>query len=153
MATLDYGGKKEIMFEVRGLTTGAEGGLPHRGNVVGNLFYGVDGWMALDGGSFQVYKGEKNEKIMDEKAERGDETVIHMKNFVSAVKSRKHTDLTADVEVGVRSVALVHVSNISYRLGRKLNFDPKTMKFIGDGEANKMLTRAYRAPYVVPEKV
>ena len=35
----------------------------------------------------------------------------------------------------------------------KLQFDPAKMKFIGDAEADKMLTRPYRKPYVVPEKV
>jgi hypothetical protein len=34
-----------------------------------------------------------------------------------------------------------------------LNFDPKTERYTGDAEANAMLTRNYRAPFVVPEKV
>ena len=49
---------------------------------------------------------------------------------------------------------LAHLANISYRLGRKLAFDPKTLTFPGDAEANRMLTRPqYRGPYIVPEKV
>ena len=45
LATFDYGGR-EIMFEVRGLLTGPEGGAPIKGgNTVGNLFLGSDGWM------------------------------------------------------------------------------------------------------------
>jgi len=47
----------------------------------------------------------------------------------------------------------VHLANISYRVGRTLHFDSKTMTCIGDAEANKMLTRAYLKPFVVPEKV
>jgi hypothetical protein len=47
----------------------------------------------------------------------------------------------------------VHLANISYRLGRTLHFDEKTYSVIGDAEANKMFTRDYRAPFVVPEKV
>jgi len=38
-------------------------------------------------------------------------------------------------------------------LGRQLTFDPKGEKFVGDAEANQMLKRNYREPYVVPEKV
>ena len=38
-------------------------------------------------------------------------------------------------------------------LGRRLSFDPAKWKFINDAEADKMLTRVYRKPYVVPENV
>ncbi len=152
MATFDYG-DAELMFEVRGLLTGPEGGLEIRGNnTVGNLFYGSDGWMAVDGAGFQVYKGDKNEKTMDEKIAKGD-TGPHMLNFLAAVKSRNYQDLHADVQVGVTSANLCHLANISYRLKRKLNFDSSAGKFVNDAEANALMTRKYRAPYVVPEKV
>jgi len=49
--------------------------------------------------------------------------------------------------------AKVKLEDATYRLGRTLNFDAKTEKFVGDDEANKLLTRPYRAPYVVPEQV
>jgi len=151
IATYDYG-DAQLVFEVRGNLTGSEGGLnADGGNVVGNLFYGTEGWMSLDGRGFQVYKGEKSEKIMDEKATREGET--HVRNFIQACKSRKSSDLAADVEIGATSAVLVHLANASYRLGRKVKFDPQTMKCTGDTEANALLTRKYRAPYVVPEKV
>ena len=41
----------------------------------------------------------------------------------------------------------------SYTLGPKLTFDPKSEKFVGNAEADKLLTRDYRAPFVVPEEV
>jgi predicted dehydrogenase len=44
------------------------------------------------------------------------------------------------------------LDGLSYRLGRTLAFDPAAEKFVGDSEANALLTRHYRAPYVVPEK-
>ena len=37
--------------------------------------------------------------------------------------------------------------------GRTLRFDPRAERFLEDGEANNLLTRAYRAPYVVPQIV
>ena len=152
IATFDYG-DSEIMFEVRGLITGDEGGLKVRGNnTIGNLFYGSEGYMAVDGDGFQVYKGEKRDLIMDQKKEQGD-TGPHMANFLKAVKSRNYQDLNADVQIGVTSANLCHLANISYRLGRKLGFDPSAGRFSSDAEANKMLTREYRAPYVVADKV
>ena len=158
-ASFDYGGKRQIQFEVRGVLSGTEGNLmrDRSGNVVGDLFYGTDGWMAINNGSFQVYKGEAtaqdSEKTMDEKKPAGDETVQHMENFLAGCRSRNYKDLSADIEIAATSANLVHMANISYRLGRTLKFDPMKVSFIGDAEANKMMTRDYRKPYVVPEKV
>jgi hypothetical protein len=69
------------------------------------------------------------------------------------VKLRNRTDLNAPLEEGVPSVVLIHLANISYRLGRTLHFDAASMSCKGDAEANRMFSRAYRAPFVVPEKV
>ena len=74
-----------------------------------------------------------------------------MDNFLRAVKSRRYQDLNGDVAEGVSSVYLVHMANISYRLGRKLTVDPATLTFKNDAEANAMKTRPeYRKPYIVP---
>ncbi len=51
------------------------------------------------------------------------------------------------------SAALGHLGVISYRTGRKLIFNPEDEKFVNDPEADKLLTRSYRAPYVMPENV
>jgi predicted dehydrogenase len=155
LASFDYGGK-ELVFEVRGLLTGSEGDLPRMDkNVVGNLFYGSDGWMAVDAEGFQVYKGEKSEKVMDEKFKGPDvwSTVPHMTNFLDAVRANDARKVNASIENGVESAALFQIANISYRLKRRLEFDPKAWAFRQDAEADRMLTRAYRAPYIVPERV
>ena len=155
-AAFDVGGGKRLEFEVRGLITTAEGGLKLRGgNAVGDLFFGEDGVLAMDGAGYQVYKGESRELIHDVQEPRGgpSDTGMHMSNFLAAMRSRKHTDLNCDVAVGALSAAYCHLANISYRTGRALNVDPKTETFTSDAVANKMLTRNYRAPYVVPAKV
>ena len=74
-------------------------------------------------------------------------------NFVEAVRSRKQSDLNAPIEEGYMSTVLVHLANISYRLGRSLEFDAQNLSCKGDAEATRMFTRQYRAPFVVPEKV
>ena len=153
IATFNYG-DAEIMFEVRGLQTGNEGGIAADrggGNVIGNLFYGGEGWMMLDGGGFQVYKGDPAKKIMDEKAARDENA--HFQNFIDCVKSRDKSKLNAEVAIGVQSANLVHLANASYRVGKELKFDEKTLTFPGEKEATALLTRKYRAPYIVPEKV
>jgi len=47
----------------------------------------------------------------------------------------------------------VNIAEAKAGLGVFLKMDPKTERFVGNDEANKMLTRNYRKPYVVPEKV
>jgi predicted dehydrogenase len=154
-AIFDYG-DAQLEFEVRGLLTPEEGRLPFRGgNTIGNIFFGSEGVLVVDVGGYQVYKGEEHQKVLDVsfKEKRQWDSAPHMANFVDAVKTRKITDLHADIEIGAGAAALCHMANISYRLGRKLAFDPAAMQFPGDAEANRMLTREYRKPYAVPEKV
>jgi len=137
---------------VRGLPTGGEGGLAKSGNnYVGNLFYGPDGWMAVDSDGFQVYKGDRSELTMDVKISAGSDTGPHMANFLKACKSRNYADLHSDIASGAMSADLCHLANASYRTGRKLNVDAATGRFTGEGaaEANQLLTRKYRTPYVV----
>ncbi len=76
----------------------------------------------------------------------------HYDNFIECVKSRKRPN--ADVEEGHRSTLLCQLANISYRLGgRKLAFDGKTETIIDDAEAQKLMKRAGREPYTIPETV
>ncbi len=149
IATYDFG-DVEMQFEVRGLLTGPESYLLRRGtNTVGNIFFGADGYLTIDSNGFQVFKGEGSEKIMDQgPMPVGYDTKAHMENFLNACRSRKHADLNADIEIGARAAALCHMANISYRVGRKLNWDDAKRKF-NDAEADKLITRDYRKPYVV----
>ena len=123
---------------------------------VGDLFYGTDGWAVQSDAGFQAYKGESSELILDERPDRaldgGDATGLHMKNFLDACKSRNPKDLHDPIDNAHLSAGLVHLANISYRVGKKLHVQ-EGPKFSNDNEANKMLTRDYRKPYVVPEKV
>jgi predicted dehydrogenase len=80
---------------------------------------------------------------------RGD----HFQNFIDAVRSRKVEDLNCEILQGHLSTSLAQLATISYRTGRKLVFNPDTEKFVNDLDADKYLTRRYRAPYVLPEKI
>jgi len=79
--------------------------------------------------------------------------IDHFANFADAIRARDPKILHAEIEETFLSTALCHVGNISHRLGRELKFNPDAMRFVGDQEADALLTRPYRAPYVVPEKV
>jgi len=47
----------------------------------------------------------------------------------------------------------VDLTSTQCHIGRRLEFDPKTEHFVGNREADRMLTRNYRQPFVVPDKV
>jgi predicted dehydrogenase len=135
---------KLLVFEVRPWITHDESGAK-----VGALFYGSEGYMVIDSyDRYKVFLG----KDMTPGPTR-DEGGNHKENFIEAVRAKDKKILHAPPEEGHPSAALCHLANISYRLNRKLEFDPATEKCIGDEEANGMLTRAYRAPFVVPEVV
>jgi hypothetical protein len=77
----------------------------------------------------------------------------HFKNWITAVRAHDKTLLNGPVETAHLASGLAHLGNIAYRMGRVLTFDPASEKFVNDPDADKLLTRNYRAPYVVPEIV
>jgi hypothetical protein len=119
--------------------------------MVGNLFYGTEGWAAMSDQGFQAFKGESNELVADERPEKvagSDATALHMQNFLAACRSRNYKELHDEISNAYLSASLCHLANISYRVGRKLTLE-QGPKFVSDPEADKMLTRNYRKPYVV----
>jgi predicted dehydrogenase len=147
----DKGVKKMMTFEVRHWISPHEAGINGEkpGNTIGNQFYGSKGYLVIDNYN-KYYSFMGKEQTPGPGANARDE---HWANFIAAVRSRKRGDLNAEIEEGALSCNLMHLANISYRVGRTLHWDAKTMTCIGDPEANKMLTRAYRAPFVVPKNV
>ena len=151
----EHGKKKFLVFEVRHWMSNHEAGIGEYGdgkkypNTIGNLFYGSKGYMAIDGyGMYKTFLGKGQEP-----GPARNEGGSNWENFIKAVRSRKQSDLNAEIEEGHRSALLVHLANISYRLGRSLNFDAETLSCPGDHEATQMFSRQYRAPFVVPENV
>ncbi|MGC4054981.1 MAG: Gfo/Idh/MocA family oxidoreductase [Paludibaculum sp.] len=136
--------KKLIQFEVRPWCTNSEDGAS-----VGNIFYGSEGYMVIKGyDTYETYLGQKKEKGPSGKA-GGD----HYANWIKAIRSRKTEDQHGPVETAHLASGLAHLGNISYRLGRVLNFDPGKEKFVNDKEADTHLTRNYRKGFEVPVKV
>ena len=104
-------GDKTIVFEVRGLKTDA-----YRGAKVGVVFYGSKGYVVLtsyEGGAAFDLQGNEIQKF---KASGN-----HYENFVKAVRSRKASDLNADILEGHLSAGLAHTGTISYRLGKTMS--------------------------------
>jgi predicted dehydrogenase len=148
----DQGGKKKLLVaEVRHWISNHEAGLgfPGDSNTIGDIFYGSNGYLTVENsGKYSTYLG-KDQKPGPGKRESGD----NWANFIQAVRSRNWKDLNAPIDEGAISTTLVHLANISYRLGRTLHFDANAYQCTGDTEANRLFTRDYRAPFVVPANV
>jgi predicted dehydrogenase len=144
------GGKKKLMtFEVRHWYSNHESEIGGDGaNTVGAVFYGSKGRLAIwdeDHGRYQTFLGPKGEP-----GPHGEDIGNNWANFIDAVRSRKQSDLNAPIEEGAISTTLVHLANISYRVGRALYFDADTYSVKGDAEANRLFRREYRKPFIVP---
>ncbi|MDP3003796.1 MAG: Gfo/Idh/MocA family oxidoreductase [Bacteroidales bacterium] len=161
--TFKYSDGKILEFETRGRYTNAESSV----NVlIGNLFYGTEGYLELYGEPAMPWKAfRKREKepfagSKDDASIKQEQPTLtgsgggnHFTNLIDAIRSGKDSDLNCNITEGHFSCALPHMANISHRLGRGLKFNGATEKFVNDPEADAMLTRLYRKPYVVPDKV
>ncbi len=72
----------------------------------------------------------------------------HVRNFLDCIRSRRRPNV--DIEEGHLASALSHLGNIVARSGRSIRFDPKSETVIADGEANKLVRRAYRDHWATP---
>jgi predicted dehydrogenase len=189
----DYA-KAPLIFEVRGLPVALDEKKmdQYRGADVGVVIDCEGGFMVIPGYSKAIAYDREGREIKTFSAGGG-----HFENFFDAVRSRKPTDLRADILEGHVSSALCHTGNISHRMGKKLSpdqlreqvkacgdlaetlgrmeehlaankvdlsktlltlgadlkMDPKTERFTNNRFANQLLTREYRRPFVVPNRV
>lgn len=96
---------------------------------------------------FDKYPEDRTEKDLETHcapAIRG-----QIKNFLECVESRSRP--VADIEQGYISSAACILANISMNLGRSLHWDAQRGQVVGDDEANRLLRRPYRSPWVHPE--
>ena len=134
----------------------------------GATFYGDRGtlkasvmgydFMPMEKGAQPVHKDVKYEleEYPEDKTEEALERHVapairgHMKDFLAAIDSRSKP--VADIEQGHISTATCILANISMGLGgRTLQWDPAKHRVIGDEEANRLLRRPYRKPWIHPE--
>jgi predicted dehydrogenase len=191
LAVMEFGDVL-LVFEVRGLVGKNKG----FSNQVTNEFYTTDG--VIKGGKFYA-KGKSEGESLKVDDFRNVTPGGAFGAFITAMRTRKPEDNNCNAEVAHYSASLCHLSNISYRLGEKvqydkaessigknaevndaferlaanssavgipldkqhytlgrtLTFDPASEQFTGEGAtaANALLTRPYRAPFVVPKQV
>ena len=96
--------------------------------------------MAGAGGKFFPKAGGEGQPLEKIEVPRGPGK-DHFGNFIAAVRSRKPSDLNAEILEGHLSSSLCHLANISYRLGELVPFNPRTKAFGDDRDAYETLER------------
>jgi predicted dehydrogenase len=145
--TFTYADGSIMTFEVRNLGSFEEAD----GGNCGNSFFGTKGFYVLGKGFFNYKEGKMSERqsipVPDDtsKPEKGGK----WQRFFTAVRSRNPADMSVSTLDAHFSCVHCHLGNISYRLGRSLEFDPATERF-KEREANRYLKREYRKGFEVP---
>jgi predicted dehydrogenase len=126
-----------------------------------NVEYGIEccghlGTLYINRGGFVIFS-EKDRSNPEEVVRGKDDDFwvpaeldrAHVADFLDAVRSRRMPN--SEVELGHQATTLSHLGNIAYRVGRQITWDAETESIPGDREADDLLRRSYRKPYLLPE--
>ena len=123
-------------------------------NQQGCKFSGDEGWVhvnrkgiSAEPASLLNVKLGPNDKPLHASPEHSNPYTAHTADFFRSMRTR--LDPVSPVEEGHAASTLGNVSDIALRLGRKLSWDPTQDSFVGDAEANSMLSRASRSPWTI----
>ena len=160
-ATFDFGNLQVVW------THRTSGDPPDPNYPWGATFYGDKGTLKASVMSYDFIPSGKGgqpihedvvyelEKFPEDKTEKDLERHVapairaHMQNFLTCIGSRAKP--VADIEQGYMSTTACILANVSMQLGRSLTWDHAKGAVVGDAEANKLLRRAYRSPWVHPD--
>jgi predicted dehydrogenase len=115
---------------------------------LGAIFLGDKGKIEILRGDYTAEPKELRDGAPPVTPQGDRESIPHIQNFFDCLRSRRRPN--ADVEIGHRANILCHLVNICRSVQRKLRWDPKAEQFIGDAEANKLLSRPRRKGYELP---
>jgi hypothetical protein len=118
----------------------------------GVRYEGTEGWVSVADGYSQPEVSSPAlladfSKLVKDYMARTERPMSHVRNLFDCIKSRRLT--VANPEVMHRSMSTVHAANICMWLKRDMKYDPVKEEFVNDVEANRLRTRAMRAPWII----
>ncbi len=118
----------------------------------GVRYEGTEGWVSVADGYSRPEVSSPAlltdfSKLVKGYMARTERPMSHVRNLFDCVKSRRLT--VANPEVMHRSMSTVHAANICMWLRRDMKYDPVKEEFVNDPEANRLRTRAQRAPWII----
>jgi len=111
----------------------------------GTKWIGEFGWIWCNRGGLETQPSYLLKEYIRPEENRLYKSRDHFQNFLDCVASRRQT--ITPQEVAHRSASVGHLGVIAMEVGRKIRFDPKTESILGDPEAERLLSRAYRSPW------
>ncbi len=142
VVTWDYPGAT-LMYEMRNWQP-----TPIEGEAEGAAVYGENGYVVIGNGRWKAVD-EAGKVVARGASAKQDDDLRHKRDMLAAIKNGRRP--ACDIEIGHRASGLIHLGNIAWRTDRKLHFDPGTESFGDDQEANRLLGREYRQPWVLPD--
>ncbi len=147
---MDNSGPVKIEAPDGNATTGlkftyANGVVMYHGGPSGCTFEGTKGTLYVDRGKIESNPANILEAKIGENEFHVEPSDNHHRNWLDAIRSRKKP--ICDVEIGHRSATVCELGQIGYDLRRPLNWDPVKELFVGDDDANKLLSRPMRDPW------
>ena len=121
---------------------------------IGAYFYGTKGTLHIgwrDGWTFYPTDGKAQTQHENSQLQEPDGHNLKLlwADFITSIESGKKS--VANIEIAHRASVLPLLGMISWRTGRSIEWDAAKEQIIGDPEANKLLSRPYRGPWVYPE--
>ncbi len=118
----------------------------------GERFDGPEGWTAAaDGYSITDVSSpallREYKKVLAEYTARTQRSLSHVRDFLDCIRTRRPP--VANPEVMYQSMCICLAADICEQLQRNLKFDLRKAEFVGDPEANRMRSRAMRAPFTI----
>lgn len=118
----------------------------------GERFEGPEGWVAAADGYTEPEVSSpallrEYKKVMSDYTSRTQRPLNHVQDFFNCIRSRRPT--VANPEVMSRSMNICLAADICGQLKRSLKFDLRKARFVRDAEANRLRSRAMRAPYLI----
>ena len=130
------GKTKQLVFEQRDWSPYVQEGYEN-----GVAFYGTKGLMLIGHTSGWQMFAERNKLVAEGKGRP--ELDDHYDNFFQCIREQNQ-DSAANANIGHRAATICHLSNISARVARVLNFHPENETISHDQQASLLLGRQYR---------
>lgn len=115
---------------------------------LGAIFLGDKGRIEILRGDYTADPPELRHNAPPVTPQGPKESIPHIQNFFDCIRTRRQP--TADAETGHRATTLCHLVNICRAVQRRLRWDPRAERFLGDDEANRLLARPRRKGYELP---